>query len=333
MEGGIREPGYYALRVKPDIISWPVIEGKRRRVTYNTAPGIYGGLVCLFSVDNAELLAIMNDGFIQHLRVAANAAIGVKYLSRTESRVLGIVGSGGMARSFAKAFAAVRQLELIRVYSPSRAHTDSFVRDVESELACRVVAMPDPESTVRGADIVATCTNSYEPVIHGSWLKPGVHVANVTSFELGPDTCERIEVAGLVLPRTPPSTRDYIDDDFAIRANVMSYAAGSPEERVQLPSTSWEDQGIEDRGERYPNAVYRMCVNWDTGEAFQRQGTEEITTLANISFGTREGDIGPSAGIQGVQFASIGGRIFENAQANGVGQSLPQEMFTQDIPT
>lgn len=31
MDGGIREPGYYAMRVKPDIISWPTINGLRRR--------------------------------------------------------------------------------------------------------------------------------------------------------------------------------------------------------------------------------------------------------------------------------------------------------------
>ena len=32
MDGVIRG-GYYALRVKPDIISWPVVAGTRRRVT------------------------------------------------------------------------------------------------------------------------------------------------------------------------------------------------------------------------------------------------------------------------------------------------------------
>jgi hypothetical protein len=74
MEGGMKNPGYYALRIKPDIISWPTIDGMRRRVTYCHKPGLYGGLVFLFSVDTAELLAIMNDGYIQHLRVAVSAA-------------------------------------------------------------------------------------------------------------------------------------------------------------------------------------------------------------------------------------------------------------------
>src|SRR5437868_2804601 len=45
MEGGIRRPGYYALRIKPDIVSWPVVDGMRRRLTYSHRPGLYGGLV------------------------------------------------------------------------------------------------------------------------------------------------------------------------------------------------------------------------------------------------------------------------------------------------
>src|SRR5687768_2001829 len=50
MEGGIREPGYYALRIKPDIMSWPEIDGRRKRVTYSYTPGLFGGIVLLYSV-------------------------------------------------------------------------------------------------------------------------------------------------------------------------------------------------------------------------------------------------------------------------------------------
>ena len=32
------------------------------------------------------------------------------------------------------------------------------------------------EKAVRGADVVVTVTNSKEPVLRGSWLKPGCHV-------------------------------------------------------------------------------------------------------------------------------------------------------------
>ena len=78
MEGGIRDPGYYALRIKPDILYWRDEGSGMRRMNHSVRPGLYGGLVLLYRVENAELLAIMNDGFIQHARVAATAGLGMR---------------------------------------------------------------------------------------------------------------------------------------------------------------------------------------------------------------------------------------------------------------
>ena len=332
MEGGMKNPGYYALRIKPDIISWPTIDGMRRRVTYCHKPGLYGGLVFLFSVDTAELLAIMNDGYIQHLRVAVSAALGAKYLSRPDASVLGIIGSGGMARSFAEAFCVVRNLTTIKVFSPTRSHLEAFVREVAPKVSADVIPVSQPIEAVRGSDIVATCTNSYSPVIIGEWLDPGVHIANVMWWELGPDVLKRVDTAGLFVRRTPMSVRGYVDDDFAIRVDVMSYAAGTAEERARIPTRSKEMFGIKDRN-RYPNARYVDCINWESGVPYSRVSETEVTTLANNSFGTLEDETGPSSGIQGIQFASVGGRIYERARELKIGTELPLDMFLQDIPT
>lgn len=332
MEGGIREPGYYALRIKPDIISWPTINGLRRRVTYCSKPGLYGGLVFLFNVDNAELLAIMNDGYIQHHRVAAAAAIGTKYLSRPDANICGIIGSGGMARSFAQAFKIVRDITTIKVFSPNQGHVKEFIRDVSKKVDCEVIGVDNARDALHGADIVATCTNAYEPAIKGEWIEPGMHLANVTAYEIGPDVFARVDVVGLLVRRTPMSVAGYIDDDFAIRIDGMTYAAGCPEERAKIPPSSAKLQNREGR-ERFPNARYVDCVNWETDEPYRRSSKDEITTLENNSYGTLPGDAAHSAGIQGIQFASVGGRIYERAREKGLGTDLPLEMFLQDMPT
>jgi alanine dehydrogenase len=333
MEGGIREPGYYALRIKPDIISWPTINGMRRRVTYCSRPGLYGGLVFLFNVDNAELLAIMNDGFIQHYRVAASAAIGAKYLAKHDAKVFGIIGSGGMARSFAEAFKVVRDISKIKVFSPNREHLNQYIRDVSKKVDCEIVPVESTKDVLAGSDIVATCTNAYQPVVEGKWLEEGSHFANVTAYEVGPDLFNRITVVGLFVRRTPMSAGTLIDDDFALRIDGMTYAAGTPEERAKIPPHSAK---LQERGEdrkRFPNSTYVDCVNWETGESYRRSSINEISTLENNSYGTLPGDAAHSAGIQGIQFASVGGRIYELAKKQGLGQELPMEMFLQDIPT
>lgn len=333
MEGGTREPGYYALRVKPDILSWPVINGTRRRVTYNTRPGLYGGLVLLFSVDNAELLAILNDGFIQHLRIGASAAIGVRCLTPADASTLAIIGAGGMARSFAECFCAVRPIREIRLYGPTRTNAEECARYITERTGRPVILAGSAREAVRGAAIVGTCTNAIQPVLEAEWLEPGMHIANVTSWELGAAVCARIDVVGLLLRRTPVAVSGFVDDDFGLRMNVMSYAAGQPHERAQIPTTSWDAQSVRDRNNRYPNARYVDCVDWETGRPYRRDSATEITTLAHMSQGTLEGEAGPSAGIQGIQFATIAGRIYEQALRRGLGTELPQEMFLQDVPT
>jgi alanine dehydrogenase len=331
MEGGIRDPGYYALRIKSEILGWPRVNGAPRRVTYYREPGWNGGLAFLFSVDDAALLAIMNDSRVQHLRVAATAAIGVKYLARPEASVLGVLGSGGMARDFAETICTVRDVRLVKVFSPQRAHAERYAREIEPLVRCTVAPVATAEEAVRGSHVVAACTNSMVPVLRAEWLEPGMHVCNVMSWELGPDACARIDVAGLVVRRTAPSVKGFVDDDFGIRMNAMSYAAGQPDERARIPGTSWEQQGIqEDRRNRYPRARYVDCVDWATGEPYRRGGDGEITTLASQSFGVLEGDVVASAGIQGVQFAAIGGRIYENARRQGLGTVLPDELFVQE---
>lgn len=128
------------------------------------------------------------------------------------------------------------------------------------------------------------------------------------------------------------SVAGYVDDDFAPRVDAMTYAAGRPEERAKIPASSARLQGREGR-ERFPNARYVDCVNWESGETYRRLSPDEITTLENNSYGTPPGDAAHSAGIQGIQFASVGGRIYECAREKALGTELPMEMFLQDIPT
>jgi alanine dehydrogenase len=329
MEGVIREPGYYALRIKPDVISWPIVDGVQRRVTYNTRPGLYGGIVLLFSVDSGQLLAILNDGVIQHVRVAATAALGMRYLSRSDSRRLGIIGSGGMARTFAEAAALERPIESIHVYSPNRAHLEAYCQEMMAKLDLPVIPEPDGRAAVRGADIASVCTNATVPLPGGDWIEPGMHVTNVIREELDSDAFARIEIVGLLSQRLEITLGGFKDADFAIRrsgGDVMTWAAGQPAERARIPVG-------EPNADRYPNARYVDCVDWETGQPYTRQRPDEVTMLANASAGTREGEGGPSSAIQGIQFASVGGLIYERALEQGLGTELPDELFLQDIPT
>lgn len=327
MEGGSRAPGYYALRIKPDIISWPEVNGKRRRVTYSYKPGLYGGLVFLYNTDNAEFLAILNDSYVQHVRVAATAALGMKYMANPGARVLGVIGSGGMARSFAEAAKAVRPIDRVQAYSPSRERLEVYCAEMAGKLGCEVIPCNSAREAAKDAEILSLCTNAQVPVVEADWICPGAHVTNVLTEELSPEGFARINDVGLLARRTPMSLTGFVDDDFGgIRGDAMAYVGGQPDERRKIPV--WK------RGkERYPNARYVDCVNWITGEQYRRERTDLITSIATNSFGVLEGEAGPSSGTQGLQFAAVAGAIYEGARKRGLGTEIPREMFLQDTPT
>jgi len=327
MEGGSRAPGYYALRIKPDVISWPQVDGKRRRVTYSYKPGRYGGLVLLYSTENAEFLAIMNDGYIQHVRVAATAALGVKYMANPGARVLGMIGSGGMARSFAFAMKAVRPIERVQAYSPNRERLEAYCAAMAGKLDCEVVPCSSAKDAACDAEVLSLCTNSLAPVVEAGWICPGAHVTNVLPQELSPEGYARINAVGLLARRTPMSISGFVDDDFSgIRGDAMAYIGGKPAEREMIPVPVPSSN-------RYPNARYVDCVNWETGEPYRRERPDLVTSIATSSQGVLEGNAGASSGIQGIQFAAVAGAIYESARQLGLGTELPRDMFLQDTPT
>jgi alanine dehydrogenase len=326
LEGGIRDPGYYSVRLIPIIASWPKVDGIRRFSMYNTEPGTHGGLVFLFSTENAALLCIMNDGYVQHLKAALLAAIGAEYLARKDSSIVAMIGSGVMARFYAEAISKVRSIRTLKVFSPNKLHVEAFVKEMSGKLGLNVVAADTSEEAVHDSDIVCLCTNSMEPVTKASWLKPGCYIANSKSGELGPDVYRRIDAHGLLVREFPMSASKFTDRDFAIRNYTMSYAAGSRAERKTLPSSKSVDYTY---GRK---AKYVSCVDWKSGRPYRRKDNE-IVILANNSSGAAYRDTGGSAQYQGVTFAALAGRIYENALKKSLGSELPSQMFLQDIPS
>src|SRR5258708_23069460 len=104
------------------------------------------------------------------MRVAADGGIGVKYLARKDAEVVGMLGSGGMARSHMQAFKAVRDIRKLQVYSPTRANPAAFGREMAARHEIEVKVCGAPEEIYRGADIVAALTDSPVPVLHGTLL-------------------------------------------------------------------------------------------------------------------------------------------------------------------
>ena len=159
MEGG-STAGYFAIRMKSDVIYETEYNGVVTQEKYCTRPGLFCGLILLTSIENGEPLAFLNDGHLQHMRVGGDGGIGVKYMANEDAEVVGILGSGGMARTHMQAFTRVRTIKKLQVFSPTRENREQFGREMAAKYNIEVKVCDRPEDVYKGAHIVAALTDS-----------------------------------------------------------------------------------------------------------------------------------------------------------------------------
>jgi len=302
--------GYFAVRIKSDIITWPrTADGAWSEDKHCIEPGTYCGLVVLYAAATGAPLALINDGIIQHMRVGASAALGARYLAREDARRVGILGSGEMARTYLEGFCCVRDIESARVFSPTTANRERFADEMSEKLGIAVEPVTSPAESVRGADIVATCTSSMTPTLKPEWLSHGQHVTMLGPTEVDDAVLEACDV------RVAQASEDALDAPGAVRGighSAVAWVAGTEEERRRLPAAKARAGGS---GSAFSLPDFADLV---TGRAEGRTDPEQITFYRNL-------------GNQGLQFASVGGLLYEKAIAARTARDLPTEWFLQDI--
>src|SRR6478752_4401271 len=163
MEGGSTS-GYFAIRMKSDVVYERSYNGVRTQEKYCSKPGLFCGLILLTSIDTGEPLAFINDGILQHMRVGGDGGIGVKYMANPDAEVVGMLGSGGMARTHMQAFTRVRTIKKLQVFSPTKANREAFGREMARKYNIEVQVCDRAEDIYKGAHIVAGLTDSAIPV-------------------------------------------------------------------------------------------------------------------------------------------------------------------------
>jgi len=306
MEGG-STGGYFAIRMKSDIVYEREYEGVRTQEKYCVRPGRYCGLVFLTDVETGAPLAIINDGHLQHLRVAADSAIGTDIMAREDCRTLGMLGSGGMAASHVEALLEVRKVERIKVFSPTRANRERFAAEIAEHYGIECEACDEPRKVYRDADILAACTDSAVPVIRGEWLEPGMHVVSIGGRP----------------------------DDAALSRFDRTLRLGTAPAPVGRPELGTADEWL---GYVARPQDPRWGKHRKSGRAPQVTGRGDDISFGDVAGGkvcgrTSPGEITYSerGNIQGVQFFAVAAAAYEAARREGLGRDLPTDWFLQDI--
>lgn len=174
---GIRVPDLGLMGTMPGYVPGIALEVKLVSVfpgNHHQGLPSHQGLIALFDETNGAPLAVMDGTYITAIRTGGTAAVAARALARGNAKVLAILGAGVQGASHLETFPRVRDFTEIRI--ASRDHGKAA--DLASRHP-RARAAGSFEEAVRGADVVACCTDSHEPVIRREWLEPGVHVSSV----------------------------------------------------------------------------------------------------------------------------------------------------------
>ena len=157
--------------------------------TYTWLPGGTPFLVVLFSIERAELTAVVEADLLGQLRTAAASAVAAQQLARDGSSTLGVIGYGRQAASHVVALReALPALERVVVSGRNEQRLTAF---------CAAHGCEAGTAEEAGAcDIVVTATTAREPVLRGASLRPGALV-----LAIGANDPESRELDDAVLDR------------------------------------------------------------------------------------------------------------------------------------
>jgi ornithine cyclodeaminase/alanine dehydrogenase-like protein (mu-crystallin family) len=135
-------------------------------------PGGTPFLVVLFSLERAEVAAIVEANVLGERRTGAASAVAARLLARQSASSLGVIGCGRQAASHVEALGFERML----AWCPNRSRLERFCAEHGCEPA-------EDAAEAAGCDVVVTATTSRDPVLRGEWLREGALVLAIGANE------------------------------------------------------------------------------------------------------------------------------------------------------
>jgi ornithine cyclodeaminase/alanine dehydrogenase-like protein (mu-crystallin family) len=179
----------------------------------NAAAGrpVVSATVLALDPGDGRLVAILEGSTLTALRTSAASALAATLLARPGAATAAVLGPGVQGQGHVRALANALPLREVRLWGRDRAAAGRVAATLDAEVAPRVLAAATVAEAVAGADVVATCTASPDPLVEADQLAPGATVISIGSI-----TPERSEVglgvvaaAATVVVDHPPAALEH----------------------------------------------------------------------------------------------------------------------------
>ena len=182
----------------------PISDGKQYSFKYvnghpkNTQDG-------LLTVTAFGLLADVDTGYPKLLseltlttaiRTAATSVLAAKYMARSASRSMALIGNGAQSEFQAIAFHCILGIQELRVYDVDPAATDKLINNLRAYPNLRIIRAASTAEAVKGADIITTVTadKTNALILLPEMISEGTHINAV-----GGDCPGKTELHGDIL--------------------------------------------------------------------------------------------------------------------------------------
>ena len=140
-------------------------------------------VIVLYDRERSSIAAFVDGHRVTAYRTAATSAAALDRLAAPGPLTLGVLGSGLEATMHVRAFAAVRDLERIMVFSTTPARREAFAAAAAVDVGVPAEAVADPRAAVDGADIVLAAARSHgeSPILYADWIRERSTVVSIGS--------------------------------------------------------------------------------------------------------------------------------------------------------
>jgi ornithine cyclodeaminase/alanine dehydrogenase-like protein (mu-crystallin family) len=143
------------------------------------------GLLILNDPETGVPVALMDCTWITAQRTGAATAVAARYLARSESGTIGILGCGVQGRSNLEALKVLFPLKKVYAYDKDADRAVGYARAMSGELGIEVVPVSDPRQAVVASDMVVTAgpiLRTPHATIQRGWLAEGAF-ASLVDFD------------------------------------------------------------------------------------------------------------------------------------------------------
>ena len=136
----------------------------------------------LLEPESLKVCAMLSANYLTEVRTAAVSAIATRALARTDSRTLGVFGTGRQALAHLLLLSRDKKFERLLVCGSQRSRSESFAELLADHHGVQV----EPVSAAvcaEESDVICTCTTSSVPLFDGKVIRQGTHLNLVGAFQ------------------------------------------------------------------------------------------------------------------------------------------------------